>query len=57
MSRGMKWGIAVAVLVALGAGGVFFRKQQEKNKATEVRMEPVGTTLRLSPIDTSAGQL
>ncbi len=42
MSRGMKWGIAVAVLVALGAGGVFFRKQQEKNKATEVRMEPVG---------------
>ena len=42
MSRGMKWGIAVAVLVALGAGGVFFKKQQEKNKATEVRMEPVG---------------
>ena len=42
MSRGMKFGIAVAVLVALGAGGVFFKKQQEKNKATEVRMEPVG---------------
>ncbi len=42
MSRGMKFGIAVAVLAALGAGGVFFKKQQEKNKATEVRMEPVG---------------
>ena len=42
MSRGMKWGIAAVVLVALGAGGVFFKKQQEKNKATEVRMEPVG---------------
>ena len=41
MSRGMKWGIAAVVLVALGAGGVFFKKQQEKNKATEVRMEPV----------------
>ena len=42
MSRGMKFGIAVGVLVALGAGGFFFQKQQEKNKATEVRMEPVG---------------
>jgi HlyD family secretion protein len=42
MSRGMKFGIAVAVLAALGAGGFFFKKQQEKNKATEVRMEPVG---------------
>ena len=34
--------IAIAVLVALGAGGAYFKKQQEKNKATEVRMEPVG---------------
>lgn len=42
MSRGMKVGIVVAVLAALGAGGAFFKKQQEKNKATEVRMEPVG---------------
>jgi HlyD family secretion protein len=38
----MKFGIAIAVLVALGAGGAYFKKQQEKNKATEVRMEPVG---------------
>jgi HlyD family secretion protein len=42
MSRGTKFGIAVAVLAALGAGGFFLKKQQEKNKATEVRLEPVG---------------
>ncbi len=42
MSRGAKIGIAVVVLAALGAGGVYFAKQREKNKATEVRMETVG---------------
>jgi len=42
MSRGMKWGIAVVVLAALTTGGFYAVKQREKNKATEVRMQPVG---------------
>ena len=42
MSRGMKWGIALGVLVLLGGGAAFAKKQQAKNKATEVKMEPVG---------------
>jgi len=41
MTRKMKWGIAVAVLAALGAGGVFAAKQKKKNAATEVRFEQV----------------
>ena len=42
MSRGMKFGIAVAGPGRARRGWLFFKKQQEKNKATEVRMEPVG---------------
>ena len=42
MSRGMKIGTALGVVVLLAGGFIFFKKQQEKNKATEVRMEPVG---------------
>lgn len=42
MSRGMKWGIALGVLVLIGGGAAFAKKQQAKNKATEVKMEPVG---------------
>ena len=41
MTRKMKWGIAVAVLAAIGAGGVFAAKQKKKNAATEVRFEQV----------------
>ena len=42
MSRGMKIGTALGVVVLLAGGFIFFKQQQEKNKATEVRMEPVG---------------
>lgn len=42
MSRRMKWGIALGVLVALVAGGSYASQQKKKNAATEVKMEPVG---------------
>ncbi|MFL5520122.1 MAG: efflux RND transporter periplasmic adaptor subunit [Gemmatimonadales bacterium] len=41
MTRKMKWGIAIAVLAAISAGGVFAAKQKKKNAATEVRFEQV----------------
>jgi len=42
MTRRMKWGIAIAVLAAVAAGGLFAAKRKKEHAATEVRFEQVG---------------
>jgi HlyD family secretion protein len=41
MSRGMKAGLIVAVIVLAAGGGIAYRIQKKKNAGTEVRMEQV----------------
>lgn len=56
MSRRMKWGIALGVVVALVGGGAYAANQQKKNAAVEVKLEQVGRRDLVSAV-TASGRI
>ena len=56
MSRGMKIGLAVGVVLLVGGGVVAFRINQKKNAGAEVRMELVGRRDLVSAV-TASGKI
>jgi HlyD family secretion protein len=56
MSRGMKWGLIVGVIVLAAGGGIAYRIQKKKHAGTEVRMEQVARRDLVSAV-TASGKI
>ena len=56
MSRGMKWGLIVGVIVLAAGGGIAYRIQKKKQAGTEVRMEQVARRDLVSAV-TASGKI
>src|SRR5215210_9099460 len=56
MTRGMKIGLTIGVLVLAGGGTAAYKIQQKKHAGTEVRMETVGRRDLVSAV-TASGKI